>query len=166
VPQQVFLMYYRVDTNRHNGCLRVVPGSHVNDNPLHTILSEAHTAAIDAAEDLSNPAFSTRPDEIDVPVKAGDLVIGDSRLLHSAHANQSDQRRTVITLWFHPDMNLLAESTRAFIAKMSTPAPEGWPAEQREKLEKYRARYTGEVKSIPWNRNRPNRSAAKLSGTV
>ena len=33
-PQQYFLMYYLVDTNRGNGCLRVVPGSHLKRHAL------------------------------------------------------------------------------------------------------------------------------------
>ena len=34
-PQQLFLMYYLVDTRPENGCLRVVPGSHLRRHPLH-----------------------------------------------------------------------------------------------------------------------------------
>jgi ectoine hydroxylase-related dioxygenase (phytanoyl-CoA dioxygenase family) len=37
---------------------------------------------------------------VDVEVKAGDLVLGDARLLHAAHANNSDRRRTLITMWW------------------------------------------------------------------
>ena len=36
--------------------------------------------------------------ETDVEVQAGDVVIGDSRLLYGSHANHSGQRRTVITI--------------------------------------------------------------------
>ena len=35
-PQQYFLMYYLVDTNVHNGCLRLIPGSHLKRQPLQT----------------------------------------------------------------------------------------------------------------------------------
>eukprot|EP01050_Picozoa_sp_SAG11_P020729 SAG11_NODE_3547_length_2377_cov_3.176471_3_plen_110_part_00 len=35
----------------------------------------------------------------DVPMKAGDLLLGDSRLLHRTHPNSSTERRTCITLW-------------------------------------------------------------------
>ena len=45
-------------------------------------------------------AVEDRPDAIDVPVKAGDLVIGDARLYHAAYENKSDERRTCITMWW------------------------------------------------------------------
>src|SRR5262249_18494602 len=118
-------------------------------------LSEAHTEKLDSAADLNDPAFSIRPDEVDVPVRAGDLVIGDSRLLHAAHANHSSQRRTVITLRDHPDVAALPEPTQAFVATMSHHALESWPAEQRTKLERMRARYSGPHKPLKWNRKRP-----------
>ena len=80
-PQQVFFMYYLTDTTPHNGCLRVIPGSHYKHNPLHDLIMEPHAGEISSAKNLNRPEFSTRPDEVDVPVKAGDLLIGDSRLL-------------------------------------------------------------------------------------
>ncbi len=79
-PQQIFLMYYLVDTTPKNGCLRLIPGSHLHRHPLHDI-SEAHTEEIRLAEDVTSPAYLDHPDEMDVCVKAGDVVMGDSRLL-------------------------------------------------------------------------------------
>ena len=37
VPHQFFLMYYLVDTNRTNGCRRVIPGSHRKRHRLHAL---------------------------------------------------------------------------------------------------------------------------------
>ena len=45
-------------------------------------------------------AVAEQPGAVDVPVKAGDLVIGDSRLYHSAYENRSDERRTCVTMWW------------------------------------------------------------------
>lgn len=157
VPQQVFLMYYLVDTSPHNGCLRVVPGSHIHDNPLHALLDEAHSEGLLEARDPANPAFSTRPDEADVCVQAGDLVIGDSRILHASHANDSGDRRTVITLWYHPDMSRLDERTQAFIANMAARPPADWPTAAQDKLAPLLATYTGTAEPLPWNRRRPLR---------
>ena len=42
-PQQVFAMYYLTDTSRHNGCLRVIPGSHYRHNPLHEVIGQPHS---------------------------------------------------------------------------------------------------------------------------
>ncbi len=50
-----------------------------------------------------------------MPVKAGDLVIGDSRLLHAAHANSTETRRTVITLWMFPNFGQLPPPLQAFV---------------------------------------------------
>ena len=42
------------------------------------------------------------------PVQAGDLVIGDARVLHAAHANNSDAPRPVLTLWYLPQIDKLS----------------------------------------------------------
>ena len=87
------------DTTPENGCLRVLPGTHIKRIPMHDMLSNAHEPEIQAIDDLDHPVFQDHPDAIDVPLKAGDLVIADSRMLHAAHANQTDQRRTLVLLW-------------------------------------------------------------------
>ena len=48
-----------------------------------------------------------------MPVKAGDLVVGDARLLHSANVNRTDERRTVLTLWYLPRYDETSERVRA-----------------------------------------------------
>jgi len=155
VPQQLFLMYYLVDTTRENGCLRVIPGSHRSNNPLHDLLAEAHSSQLAAAKDLDRPEFGTRPDEVNVPVKAGDVVIGDSRVLHASHANTTDTRRTVITLWYHPDVAALDEGTQGFIAELALPFPDSWGAEERSRMAPLVPRYDGKKAALPWNRHRP-----------
>ncbi len=116
LPQQLFLMYYLVQTTRENGCLRIIPGSHRHRHTLHDAGVEAHS---DKAR-YSNgdgPIHQAYEDEQDVPVMAGDLVVGDARLLHAAHANKSDQRRTCITLWYLPTFDQLPESLQVAIAE-------------------------------------------------
>jgi ectoine hydroxylase-related dioxygenase (phytanoyl-CoA dioxygenase family) len=157
VPQQIFLMYYLVDTYPENGCLRVIPRSHHEENPLHNLLEEAHSPNLRQVAELDNPAFMDRPDEVNVMVKAGDLVIGDSRLLHAAHENNSENRRTVITLWYHPDMKSLAEPVQAFIAKTASKIPEDWPEDATKLIEPLIPRYTGHAEPLAWNRVRPSK---------
>ena len=123
-PVQVFLMYYLIDTNRRNGCLRVIPGSHRRRHRLHG-LPPAHGEELAGAEE-HHPALQPDPDEVDVPVRAGDVVIGDARLLHSAHANVTGRRRTVVTLWFLPTWPDLSEHLHAFYGSRN--AREGRPA--------------------------------------
>ena len=83
-PTRVFLSYYLTDTIRQNGCLRVIPGTHRKRHRLHDILPDAHSAEIQAIDDLSHPAFADYPDAVDVTMKAGDLLIADARLMHAA----------------------------------------------------------------------------------
>jgi hypothetical protein len=144
-PPQLFAMYYLTDTTRENGCLRVIPGSHVRENPLHRLLAEPHSKDLGAADDLGRPEFSDRPDETDVPVAAGDLLIGDARLLHAAHDNATDERRTLITLWYQPELESLPERIRAQMAAKTQPIPDDWPEPAREKVRPLRAseRYRG-----------------------
>lgn len=98
-PTRIFLSYYLVDTTRENGCLRVIPGSHRKRHRLHDLLPDAHGQELQALEDRSHPAFSDDPDAVDVPLRAGDLLIADARLLHAAWPNRSDRRRTLLLAW-------------------------------------------------------------------
>jgi hypothetical protein len=153
VPAQVFLMVYLTDTNPSNGCLRVIPGSHYRRNPLHDLLPPAHTRETYEANPHS-VIFSARPDEVDVPVRAGDLLIGDARILHATHANQTDQHRSLLTLWYFPDYDLLPESIRTFAAR-KTPlqAPDWWADPDAGKLmEPLIPTYNGDAAPAAWNR--------------
>jgi len=99
-PTRVFLSYYMTDTTTENGCLRAIPGTHRKRIALHDQLPAAHGPEIQAITDYANhPAFSDHPDAVDLPVKAGDLVLNDARLLHAARANQTDHRRTLVLQW-------------------------------------------------------------------
>ena len=162
VPAQLFLMYYLSDTTRENGCLRVIPRSHIQENPLHTELLAAHTETLTEARDLNRVEFQLRPDEVDVKVKAGDLVIGDSRILHAAHANESPARRTVVTLWFHPNFSDLPEEMRAAFVKRCDPLPPDWPAESRRLYESLTIGYDGSA--APCEFSRSWRSKAEVLG--
>ena len=148
-PVQVFLMYYLIDTNRDNGCLRVIPGSHRHRHRLHD-LPPAHTDEIQSAG-ADHPALREDPDEVDVPVRAGDLVIGDARLLHSAHPNRSGRRRTVITLWFCPTFGDLPESLQAFYSKPRE-RPAHWSDAAWNTLAPVRTSYRGHAQAPSNNR--------------
>ena len=65
------------------------------------------------AANPEQPALQPAAGEVDVPVRAGDVVAGDARLLHSAHANRSDERRTVLTVWYCPAYDDLPEEVLA-----------------------------------------------------
>ena len=161
VPHQFFLMYYLVDTNRTNGCLRVIPGSHRKRHRLHALPPRDKEVVQRAEAEAGHPALSPDPDEMDVPVQAGDLVIGDSRLLHSAHPNRSRHRRTVIVLWFCPTYDRLPAGMQAAYARHQTRAapydslaskPENWSDTQWAWVEPLLPDYSGDAEPLPQTR--------------
>ena len=98
-PQTIFFSYYLVDTDFENGCFRVIPGTHRKRIPLHHQVEVAHQKTAYFA-DVNDPVmFGDHPDAVDLPVRAGDLVIGDARVLHTARGNNSGERRTLLLGW-------------------------------------------------------------------
>lgn len=148
---QLFLMYYLVDTEPANGCLRVLRGSHRRRHAMHDLAPEAHAEALRRASDPAHPAFRALPDDAAVPVRAGDLVIGDARLLHGAYANESDQRRTVITLWYHP-FDRYSGPLQAYMARSLHGAAQ-WPPAAQAKVQDLIPVYEGTQPPIRWNRH-------------
>jgi phytanoyl-CoA hydroxylase len=98
-PQVMFVSYYLSDTSVENGCLKVIPGSHLKRHELHDRLVPAHEQGARFIEEDDEVMFSDHPDQVNVMVKAGSLVLADARLLHSAHRNQTDVRRTLVLAW-------------------------------------------------------------------
>ena len=90
----------------------MIPGSHRRPHPLHEVI-DAHDPALAAVENPDDPAYASHPDEVDVPVTAGDVVVVDARLVHGAHPNRSGRERTNITLWWHPHYRELPAAIRA-----------------------------------------------------
>jgi hypothetical protein len=98
-PQYIFLSYYLVDTTLENGCFRVLPGTHIKRVPLHDKLRVAHQETAYFADVNDPDMFGDHPGVVDVPAKAGSLVIGEGRVMHAARGNQSDRRRTLLLGW-------------------------------------------------------------------
>ena len=91
LPVKVFLMYYLVDTSSENGCLRVIPPSHRRRFPQHEY--EGHGTDIRYENPDTSIKYADAEGQIEVPITAGDLLIGDSRVLHAPRANRTDERR-------------------------------------------------------------------------
>lgn len=98
-PQYLFLSYYLVDTTVENGCFQVIPGTHRKRIPLHDRLLVPHAEESYFAPESDSDMFSIPPEAVDIPVRAGALVIGEGRVLHAARANQSDKRRSLLLGW-------------------------------------------------------------------
>ena len=142
VPGMIFLMYYLEDTSRHNGCLRLIPGSHRRRLDLHD-LGVAHELDINSMENATDPRFLDHEGEVDVPVRAGDLVVGDARMFHAAHSNESDQPRTVITIWFYPLFSGLLGPVQSYYHSEMHRKHAGWPADALDKIAPLIPRYAG-----------------------
>ena len=151
IPQQLFLMYYLVDTRIENGCLRVIAGSHRKRHRMHDAVPTAHTDELRRATDPSHPVYQPMAEDQAVPVRAGDLVIGDSRLLHGSFANQSGQRRAVITLWYHPTFETAPPRIQAHLSNKQSRVIE-WPLRAQEIVQRLVPSYEGEAEPLEWNR--------------
>ena len=91
--------------------------------------------------------------EIDVPMKPGGLLMGDSRLLHASHSNKTKKRRTVITLWYFPDFPALPEPVQASFNDDKHHAwPDNWPENAKKKIKNLRPEYNGNAVPVAWVR--------------
>ena len=116
-PQQVFLNWYLTDTFASNGCIRVIPGSHLRRLELHEHLVQAHEGGGYNIKETNEWMFIDHPDAVDVPVKVGQLLIGDARLLHGTHANRSEERRTVLLGWYYRRSNEIPRNWKGSVPK-------------------------------------------------
>ncbi len=160
---QLFAMIYLTDTSVENGCLRVIPRSHRLDHLLHH-LETAHTEGMQGYKDPSNAAYADHPDQVAVPVKAGDVLIGDARLIHGAFANMTDEERPLVTLWFMPHWSSMPAEMRALAYKgfmrgddiaSSVASPRtflDWPEPLRRRIAHLLPPDDGGVAPMRWNR--------------
>lgn len=137
-PAELFLIYYLQDTSPKNGCLRVVPASHKWSH------AKRHAQPENA---------EYRHDEVDVPIKAGDLFIGDRRIMHATHANSSDSWRTCLTIAYAPLYEQLDEQIQALIVtNRCLPRQQliqDHPSDLDSKLLNILPLYNGAAKPIP-----------------
>ena len=143
-------MYYLVDTSPANGCLRVIPGSHRRRFPQHEY--EGHGTDIRYEDPDTSTKYADAAGQIDVPIKAGDLLIGDSRVLHAPRANGTGERRTVLTMWYLPRWDGLSERMRASYAAGHGAFIAGALPEVRGRLLPLSPRYSGSAEPAATNR--------------
>ena len=87
-----------------------------------------------------------------MPIKAGDLLIGDSRMLHAPRANRTDQRRTVLTMWYLPRWADLSERMQASYSAGHRASTERVPPDSRQRLLPLLPRYSGTAEPAVTNR--------------
>ncbi|MDE0448481.1 MAG: phytanoyl-CoA dioxygenase family protein [Spirochaetaceae bacterium] len=144
VPHQLFLMWYLTDTRPENGCLRVLPQSHRRRLEAHDLIG-SHDDGIRHRDPATTAGYQALPGEVDVPVTAGDLVVGDSRVLHAAHANTTDRRRTVLTTWYLPRYDELSERLRSAYQKAIRPPSASLPADELALIQPLLPDYRGDA---------------------
>jgi hypothetical protein len=129
-PMQVFLSYYLTDTTVENGCLRVIPGSHLRRADLHDklLIGPGHVdwTKDERAEGVNEPMLMHHPDAVDVPAKSGSLVIADARLLHSAYANQTPDHRPLVLVWYFLDFEQFPPKIKEACKVEYTFRPPNW----------------------------------------
>ena len=161
---QVFVMIYLKDTHPQNGCLRVIPGSHRSYHPLH-LNQKAHTESVSRVEDPNDSIYNSLSEEVPVPVKCGDVIVGDARLIHGSFPNQSEDERTLITLWYHPHYNMLPGAMQSRICEIFNRKgvdtdPDGeesmtllkWPERFRQPIEALFPSCPEDAEPYPWCR--------------
>ena len=160
---QLFAMIYLTDTSVENGCLRVIPGSHRRDHPLHH-LDTAHSGGMQGYEDPTNAAYADHPDQVAVPVGAGDVLVGDARLIHGAFGNKSCAERPLLTLWFMPHWMDMPPAMRAlayqgFMRGDDIPSSVAqprtfldWPPALKDRVSHLLPPDTGGTAPMRWNR--------------
>ena len=151
-PTMLFVMFYLTNTNKKNGCLRVIPGSHLKYNKVHQHIKKHHSH-YRLYNDPNDPVFKSVDDEEDIPSELGDIIIGDGRILHAAHPNLSNEMRTVVTLWYYPDFDQLPDYIKAS-SKEHHKWPKNWSNNSMSILKQFFPKYEGNAKKIKWNRIR------------
>jgi ectoine hydroxylase-related dioxygenase (phytanoyl-CoA dioxygenase family) len=145
---QVNVMIYLSPTSPRNGCLRVIPGSHRRRHPIHDI-PVVYDLSLSRIDDPGHILYQSREDERAVEVQLGDIVVKDTRLLHSTYANASDDHRTMLSLNFNPGYSNLPAGMRARIKTIflrqqgeingldtqESLSIAQWPEQQRKQLE-------------------------------
>ncbi|NED99427.1 phytanoyl-CoA dioxygenase family protein [Phytoactinopolyspora halotolerans] len=97
-------------SNRENGCMRVIPGTHHNGfssyRPTDQTVSTFHAEIVEVDESAA----------VDFELERGECSLHDGRIVHGAGPNSSSVRRTGYTMRYFP----------ASVRVLPVPQNEGW----------------------------------------
>ncbi|MEV6109559.1 phytanoyl-CoA dioxygenase family protein [Streptomyces sp. NPDC051940] len=82
-------------STRDNGCMRVIPGTHLAGHPAYRVVDQEaffHSEATDVDESAA----------VDLELAPGHCSLHDGRILHGARANTSPHRRAGYTMRYLP----------------------------------------------------------------
>lgn len=89
------------DAGPHNGCMRVIPGSHAGHRDLGQVL-------VDTPDLIQERPFELPPSVLesgraeDIVMRRGDVSLHDSYLIHGSEPNPSNARRAALTIRYVP----------------------------------------------------------------
>jgi ectoine hydroxylase-related dioxygenase (phytanoyl-CoA dioxygenase family) len=86
------------EVTRHNGCMRVVPGSHRSGTAKHVETYDKHNL-LSRGQTLEDVDEATA---VDIVLKPGEFSIHHGHLFHSSEPNTSDDRRIGFAMMFIP----------------------------------------------------------------
>lgn len=117
--QQIGVLCYLQDMSKNNGALRVLPGSHRSKHSLHGLLKNLDNDELRRGQHPDTEPYQSQTGEVNLELKLGEIILIDARLLHGANANQSEQYRHGLVLWYYPNYYLLSEAVKARIGTVS-----------------------------------------------
>jgi ectoine hydroxylase-related dioxygenase (phytanoyl-CoA dioxygenase family) len=100
-PPFAITAWYAVDdADQENGCMRVIPGTHVNG-----IIEHGKAQQVGNLLSINQEVSVTPEDEAraaDIVLKAGEISLHDGTLIHGSLPNTSNRRRCGLTLRYVP----------------------------------------------------------------
>ena len=109
-------------SDRDNGCLRVIPGSH-RDRQLHDHLHEDRSDL--TLQQRLAPNTLDETTAVDIELQPGEMSLHDVYMIHGARANTSTRRRTGVALRYMPSTSLFDRSLRPVDGKSGVPVDFG-----------------------------------------
>ena len=98
-PHDVITLWFGItDSNRSNGCVRVIPGSHLapDRNHVETYAADNMLARGQTIEDIDESQA------VDLEVAAGQFSMHHERMIHGSLGNPSDDRRLGVSFTYMP----------------------------------------------------------------
>lgn len=94
-PNLMFGVWIALDpATRENGCMEVIPGSHLRGPAPHVPAEDINLCTI-------RPDLVRLADRVALPMDPGDVLIFHSLIHHYTAANRSDQRRRALQFHYH-----------------------------------------------------------------
>ena len=94
-PNLMFGVWIALDpATRENGCMEVIPGSHLRGPAPHVPAEDINLCTI-------RPDLVRLAERVALPMEPGDVLIFHSLIHHYTAANRSDQRRRALQFHYH-----------------------------------------------------------------